>query len=123
MPEKPTQLIERESVAQKYETMHINAPYRAAEFDDETLEAIIDGKGFLFISNTEVNGEGDKKRQVYNKQLLEYVIGGALNYSISFDESTSMITASVCDSDKSTNIVYEGRLYPEAIAAIEAAGF
>lgn len=122
MSEKTPNIIERESVRQRYETVLIEAPYRDAALDEDTLDAMKAGKGFLFVSNSEVEGEGTKKRQTYNRRLFEYVMGSVLNYSIAFDESSSMITASVCDSKNPANVVYKGRFYSEAMAAIDNVG-
>lgn len=122
MVEKSPDEVARTSFKQKYETVLINKPFRKATLDDDTLSAVKAGKGFLFISDTEVGGEGAKKHQTYNRRLLEYVMGGVLSYSIAFDESNSTITASVCDSENPNNIVYMGRIYSEAMAAIDEVG-
>ena len=122
MAEKLSTQTMRESFEQKYETVLIDGPYRDASLSEDLLAEIEKGKGYLFVSDSEVKGEGVKRRQVYSRRLFEYVIGGALNYSLAFDGSNSTITASVCDSKKPTNIVYKGSYYSEAMEAIDKAG-
>lgn len=110
--------IEPQKSADRYPTIYSDLPYKGASFDEETIDAITDGNKFLIVSDESVEVAGTKRPKLVNRRLYEYISGGVMTHSFSYNEADGMFVATARDSENELTVVYEGRYFSQMKEAL-----